>query len=189
MLPTPPPATEIVEHTAIKRDFDNIDSLITELNAPKEQIIQKAPIPGSEQGLNVSEIGNEQPIVEISSEAAALSGEMVANTLDTVISLGASMYAKAPNREEYEAKPKEISNLGKAWAAVAQKMNFSIQDSPWFNLILLMVAVYAPILIRAKSDRREAILRAEMETMRQDQERRNLELKADIDKLRKESQA
>jgi len=68
-------------------------------------------------------------------------------------------------------------------------MNFSIQDSPWFNLILLMVAVYAPILIRAKSDRREAILRAEMEAMRQEQERRNLELKADIDKLRKESQA
>ena len=47
-----------------------------------------------------------------------------------------------------------------------------------------MVAVYAPIFMRAKGDRRDAILREEMADMQRKQELRNLELKAEIDALR-----
>jgi len=190
MLPNPAITTENTnpDFHPIKRDFNDYDSLIAELNTPKEQITSSPSVVQGGQnpatGLSTLENGIDEPVIEISPEAAAMSGEMVANTVDTVLSLGIQIYAKSDQRELYEAKPKEIKNLSNAWAAVASKMNFSIQDSPWFNLILLMVAVYAPIFMRAKGDRRDAILREEMADMQRKQELRNLELKAEIDALR-----
>ncbi len=180
--PTPNPTEVTGEFTPVKRDFNDYDSLISELNEPKQEILSSDKVPGQLSD-NGSGIYNDQPIVEISPETAAMSGELVANTVDTVISLGASIYAKSEDREQYEAKPKEIANLSKAWAAVASKMNFSIQDSPWFNLILLMIAVYIPIFIKAKGDRREAIVNERLANIEKENALRSAEMLQRIQNL------
>lgn len=190
MLPNPIESNESTnpDFNPIKRDFNDYDSLIAELNTPKEQITSspnqvpagQGPVPG----LSVAENGIDQPIIEISAEAAAMTGGVIAGTVDTVLALGASIYAKADDQDPYKAKHDELQQLKIAWAAVAKKLNYSIEDSPYLNLLILNTAVYLPVMLRAKSDRESAILRQEMADMQRKQELRNLELKAEIDALR-----
>jgi hypothetical protein len=143
----------------VKHDLYDLDNLISDLNTPKEQIQQSRPqmagqsaLPGSERNEYI-----DSPVVEpIPAEIAALSGKAIAGTIDTVLSTGLSLYAKGGTAEKYEASPKQIEKLNQAWGAVAQKYNYKVEDSPWFNVILLMVAVYFPIWRIAQDDKRFA---------------------------------
>ena len=195
MLPQPPsPAEATGEFTPVKRDFNNLDSLISELNTPKEQITTsiQAPIPGTiENGgpLNGFEDLAEKPEKPlITPEQAARSGERIAKTFNTAFAFGASIYAKAEERERYEATPGDVHDLSQAWADVAMKYSFKVEDSPWLNVLLLMAVVYAPIFIKAKNDRRDAILREEMAEMQKRQELKNAEILEKIQDIEKNQQ-
>ena len=148
----------VTERQPVKHDLNNLDNLIEELNTPKEQIQRSQPamapgqtaFPGSEQ----SEFIDSPTVEPIPAEIAALSGKAIAGTIDTVLSTGFSLYAQAPSAAKYEASEKQIEKLNQAWAAVAQRYNYKVEDSPWFNVILLMVAVYFPIWKEAQKDHR-----------------------------------
>jgi len=166
-FPAPSPTietTEILEPSGsrapVKHDLYNLDSLISDLNTPKEQIQTSRQVltPGENPfGGSLQNEFIDSPSVEpIPAEIAALSGKAIAGTIDTVLSTGLSLYAKGQTAEKYEASPKQMDKLNQAWGAVAQKYNYQVADSPWLNLILLMVAVYFPIWRMAAEDHRFA---------------------------------
>lgn len=171
MLPTPPPTPEPVadapDRQPVKHDFYNLDNLISDLNQPKEQIQSARPsAPGKTfPGSPYNEMIDSPEVEPIPADVAALSGKAIAGTIDTVVSTGFSLYAKAANPEKYEANDKQIEKLNQAWAAVAQKYNYKVEDSPWFNVILLTVAVYLPIWNEAQKDRRFAEMDERMKEM------------------------
>jgi len=170
MLPTPPPTPEMVadapDRQPVKRDFYDLDNLISDLNQPKEQIqTSRAPVPGQSFPGSYNEMIDSPEVEPIPADVAALSGKAIAGTIDTVVSTGFSLYAKAANPEKYEANDKQIEKLNQAWAAVAQKYNYKVEDSPWFNVILLTVAVYLPIWNEAQKDRRFAEMDERMKEM------------------------
>lgn len=173
-LPTPPPE---IERQPVNRDFNNLDSLIEELGAPKEQIIQSHTTSDTEINSERSSTGNyfDTPVEPIPAEIAALSGKTITGTIDTVISTGLSLYSGA-KPEKYEASDKQIEKLNLAWAAIAQKYNYRVEDSPWFNVMLLNVAVYFPTWKEAQKDHRFA----EMEQRIKENELKAKEMEARV---------
>lgn len=185
--PKPAPALAPVTEP-VKRNFNDYDSLIAELNAPKEQIINtpppgSAPVPGAPPAERSIFSPGESLAEPITPEAAARSGARIAKTFDKVFSFGASLYAKSDNRKAYEAGQGEIEDLSDAWSDVAMKYSFKIEDSPWFNLILLMLAVYTPIVMKARTDHRFAVLSEQMEENRRRQEEENQAIRERIEKI------
>ena len=158
-LPTIEPEV-IAERAPVKHDLYNLDNLISDLNTPKEQILPSPRVAAPGQTIFAGSPANEMidsPSVEpIPAEIAALSGKAIAGTIDTVLSTGFSLYAQAPSADKYEASEKQIEKLNQAWGAVAQKYNYKVEDSPWFNVLLLNAAVYFPIYREAQKDHRFA---------------------------------
>lgn len=167
-----PTLDQTTAREAIKRDFNDLDSLISEPNQPKEVIqpTDKKPYPDEYPATGEHSIPGEP----ISPEIAALSGKMIAGTIDTALATGMSLYAHNSNPEKYQAKEKQIEQLNEAWAAVAAKYNYKLEDSPWFNVIILTIAVYLPLWQEAKKDRRFAEVNERID-----------ELKAEYDRLSK----
>ena len=143
----------------INRNFYDLDSLLSDLNQPKEEITNTQPGSIQNQGSNIQ---NPDPSIQnpesdpISPEVAALSGKMIAGTIDTVAGTGLSLYAKNNNAEKYQATPRQLVQLEQACTAVALKYNYKVEDSPWFNLVILFVAIYLPNWQEAKKDKRFA---------------------------------
>lgn len=160
-LPTPEQYTD--------RGVNNLDSLLQELAVPKEEINNHRPgqqAPGNaatpnpgtapEPGFYGPEGYDAEPAETMPEEVAQLSGKTIANTIDQAAGTGFSLYAKSKEPEKYQATEKQLQNLENAWAAVAKKYNYRVEDSPWFNVIILTVAVYLPYFQAAKADRRFA---------------------------------
>jgi len=182
-MPFPTAAIETTEapessgtRAPVKHDLYNLDTLISDLNTPKEQIQRAQPAPGQSAGSTETDYIDSPPVEPIPAEIAALSGKAIAGTIDTVLSTGLSLYAQASSAAKYEASEKQIEKLNQAWGAVAQRYNYKVEDSPWFNVILLMVAVYFPIWKEAQKDHRFA----EMENRLKENELKAKEMEARI---------
>ena len=198
MLPTPP-TTEQEKTTgrqAVKRDFNNLDSLIEELNQPKEVIQNSQPKPppsaDSEQAHDYGEqypggdYGHEPEHFEpMPDEVANLSGKMIAGTIDTSLSTAMGLYAHNSETEKYSASDKQIDKLNDAWAAVSRKYNYKIEDSPWFNVVALSAGVYIPKFQDAKADRRFAEMDQKFDLMK----KRNEEMEARLNEVEKQTDA
>lgn len=147
------------ERVPVKRDFNDLDSLINELGTPKENILPSSPVGTALNPDGGSDFYSDAPALEpIPAEVAAMSGKVIASTIDTALSTGFSLMAKSNTAEKYEATDKQMDKLRDAWTAVAQKYNYKVEDSPWFHVILLNVAVYFPQFKEAQKDRRFAEL-------------------------------
>jgi len=167
------------EKTTDRGAVTDWDSFISELNQPKEEIKSNPQFqqPAGENmeggeysggGLPGGEYTEGEFKEPIPSDVAAMSGKMIAGTIDTTLGTGFSLYAKSTETDKYQAKEKQIEQLNNAWTAVAQKYDYKIEDSPWFNVILLTIAVYLPIWQEAKKDRRFAEMDEKIEEMRKE---------------------
>lgn len=136
----------------------NIDELLGELAIPREEIKRTAPgdMPGGNAPTGSDLSFENEPADAMPDEVAQLSGKTIANTVDTTFGTGFSLYAKNTTPEKYQANEKQMANLENAWTAVAKNMNWRVEDSPWFNVIILTIAVYLPHFQEAKTDRRFA---------------------------------
>ena len=173
----------------VKRDFYDMDSLLQELAVPKEQIQRN--IPGSQPGSSTGTAEPAQPGArmyiddpagepieqeKMSPEVAALSGKMIANTIDLSVGTGLSLYAKNSTPEKYQATEKQLTALQQAWAAVAAKYNYKVEDSPWFNALIQTGAVYIPHFQEAKNDRRFALVNEALEDIKAEMKKQAAEL-------------
>ena len=160
---------------AKNRDFNNLDSLISELNQEKEQIQSSQYNQEPETSNQQPETGNpesepwnmesENEHEPISEDVAAMSGKSIAGTIDTVAGTGFSLYAKSDDPEKYQASPRQLDQLNNAWSAVAKKYGYKVEDSPWFNVMMLNMAVYLPKWQTALNDRRFALMENRMDEL------------------------
>lgn len=160
----------------IKRDFYDMDSLLAELAVPKEQIQRNTPPqpggvsaePGQPSGRMYIDGPDGEPVEpeKLAPEVAAMSGKMIANTIDLALGTGLSLYAKNTTPEKYQATDKQLTSLQDAWAAVAAKYNYKVEDSPWFNALIQTGAVYVPHFMEAKNDRRFALVNEALEEIK-----------------------
>lgn len=194
MLPTPPTTTEeTTGRKAVNRDFNNLDSLIEELNQPKEVIQNSQPKPpgGGDPGGYAEPYpggdydGEPTDLEPMPEEVANLSGKMIAGTIDTSLSTAMGLYAHNSETEKYAASDKQIDKLNDAWAAVAKKYNYKIEDSPWFNVIALTAGTYIPKFQDAKNDRRFA----EMDTRLKEMQKLIQENEARLNTVEKQNEA
>lgn len=196
---TPLPAAVVPVSKSIdpdKMNVSDLDSLIGEMNTPKE-IITATPTPGSTapiQGAGYEDLaspgnGLEPLAPTITPEEAARTGQRIAEMVNTGLGFGAQMYAKGQERKDYEADRVDVQQLSRCWADVAMKYSFKVDDSPWINLILMMAVIYYPIFKKAKEDRIVAIFREEMAAAARRQELVNQKVKEDIAKLQEDKAA
>jgi hypothetical protein len=179
MLPIATNSTPNNTNPSKIRDLNDLDSLIGELSVPKEQINRTQPgaVPGSPSYDNPNEPAPELVESEkMSPEVAAMSGKMIANTIDTAVGTGLSLYAKGTKPEKYQATPRQLSNLEMAWAAVAAKYNYHVEDSPWFNALIQTGAVYVPHFQEAKNDRRFAQVNEALEELKAEMKKQSAAL-------------
>lgn len=180
-----------------KMNVSDLDSLIGEMNTPKE-VIMNTPIPGMPpppQGPGFEDLapsfnnGLEPLSPTITAEEAARTGQRIAEMVNTGLGFGAQMYAKGEDRKDYEADRVDVQQLSRCWADVAMKYSFKVEDSPWVNLILMMAVIYSPIFMKAKADRTVAIFREEMAEAARRQEVVNAKIREDIVKLQENKEA
>lgn len=184
-----PPPVKDTAREPVKYNVSDLDGLISELNTPKEQIINSAPrVAGLPQPPADTLINNgapadpfnpnQEPITEMPDEVARTSAKVITTTIDTAFGTGCSLYAKNANPEKYQATDKQRSDLESAWVPVCKKLNFKVEDSPYFFLIILLFSVYWPHFQEAKTDRRFAMVDERISEMQRKADEAERRLKA-----------
>jgi hypothetical protein len=143
----------------------NFDDLLGELATPKQDFTPKqqpgtsfseTPPPGHTPIFNFPGADEAAPRtaeqMEIDRATADRSGERMAKTIDGIASFTAALIAKEKETGKYKASPGDISDLAKAWSDVSEKYHFNV--SPWFTVVMLSIATYVPIFMKAANDRR-----------------------------------
>lgn len=185
-LPTSNP-DKFNNREAVKRDFSNLDSLLSEMAVPKEEINNARPgyngpqaetdTPppggdpfggGSMYGPDADDFGGEGLEGEgMPDDVAKFSGNLIAHTFDEAVGAGLGIYANTRQNDKYKATPEQMGNLENAWTAVAKKMHWKVEDNAVPNLLILLLAVYLPSFQEAKNDKRFA----EMDNRMKEQQR------------------
>lgn len=113
-----------------------------------------------------------EPPVEIAEEAKGMSpekakrtGERIARLVDTGIDFALSNFV-ARNDESYRADERDLEEIADCWGEIAQDHDWNI--GPEWQLAILYIMVYGPLVKQALTDRRLA----EMEARQQLQEER-----------------
>lgn len=143
------------------RDFNDLDSMMAELNVQRQQFepaAPPAPAPGHPatdgQGPGLPGQANpwEDAAEPISREDAERAGRRAAVMADSVLSVAGMMIAKEKIPDKYKASEGEIKDLSDAWSEVSEQYAFKI--NPWFNVAILTLMVYMPKMMDAANDRR-----------------------------------
>lgn len=115
------------------------------------------------------EIIPEDAGVTVSPEKAKRTGERIAKVIDTGIDFALSNFV-AHNSETYRADSNDLEDIAECWGEIAQDHNWEM--SPEWQLAILYVMVYGPLVKQAVTDRRLAEL-----------EQRQKELEARMDAI------
>lgn len=102
---------------------------------------------------------------ELSPEKAKRTGERIARLVDTGIDFALSNFV-ARNDESYRADERDLEDIAECWGEIAHDHDWNI--GPEWQLAILYIMVYGPIVKQAITDRRIA----ELETRQQLQEER-----------------
>lgn len=168
----------------VDRNYNDLDSLISELNEEKEQIsssgtagTQRNAGGGSDivQPVSGEPYYDEEITAKLSDEAAEKSGRVMAETVDTAVGTGCSIYSGNNTPEKYQASDKQKALLSENWAAVAKKHGMKLENNPELILGLNTLAIYFPKIKDARHDRQINELRDQMD-----------EIRAEIEQLKEE---
>lgn len=86
----------------------------------------------------------------VSPERAQRTGRYIAKTIDTGFNFIASKFIAHSNKE-YKADPSDLENIAEAWGEIAEEKQWEF--SPYLQLTILYLIVYAPLAKQALSDR------------------------------------
>ncbi len=96
-------------------------------------------------------LGIEEPAVEVSPEKAKRTGYRIARLVDTGIDFALSNFV-AHNEETYRADPRDLDDIAECWGEIAQDHDWNI--GPEWQLAILYIMVYGPLVKQAMTDRR-----------------------------------
>lgn len=143
----------ILEAEPVKRDYDNLDDLISEMANPKQQI---GPMPSEGPGPQAgsSDPGTWEPPARqiVTGDDALRSGKRLAKTIDSGFSFLAGLYSKVEDPSKYKATEGDLNDLADPLAEISEKYNFNM--SPEARLIFLLLTIYGPRTIQAINDKR-----------------------------------
>jgi len=179
-FPTAPAATEIQvqENTEFKaHNFQDLDGLLSDLNTKRQNFDPPAPAPGAEAAAASAPgfqpfPGYQEPAPQITREDAERAGHRMAVLIDSMVSTGGMMIAKADESEPYKASEGEIKDLAEAWSDVSEEYNFKI--NPWFNILILTLMIYTPKIIQANNDRRLNKMEADIKELKANAAKMNI---------------
>jgi len=101
--------------------------------------------------------GMEEAPVEVSPEKAMRTGMRIARLADAGIDFALSNFV-AHNDETYKADPKDLEDIAECWGEIAQEHEWNI--GPEWQLFILYIMVYGPLVKQAMTDRRLAQIEA-----------------------------
>lgn len=176
------------ESEPIYRDFDNLDSLLGELNKPKQKI-GPAPSTPTEPGAeptpgavpmpenNYYTSFDDEPTEAdpVDPEAAKRTGKRYAQVINKGLSFTASLYAKNKDSQKYSASEGEINDMAEPLSELATKYNFKL--SPEFQLAFLILTIYGPKFIQAANDRRINELNDKVKELEEKEKEKELRLR------------
>ncbi len=117
-------------------------------------------IPGellNPEGHDPEPLGMEETPVEVSPEKAMRTGMRIARLADAGIDFALSNFV-AHNDETYKADPKDLEDIAECWGEIAQEHDWNI--GPEWQLFILYIMVYGPLVKQAMTDRRLAQIEA-----------------------------
>ena len=86
----------------------------------------------------------------VSPERAARTGRQIAKVIDTGFNFFASKFIAHSNKE-YKADPSDLEDIAEAWGEIAHEKQWEV--SPYLQLTILYLIVYAPLAKQALADR------------------------------------
>lgn len=86
----------------------------------------------------------------VSPERAQRTGRYIAKTIDTGFNFFASKFIAHSNKE-YKADPSDLEDIAEAWGEIAHEKQWEV--SPYLQLTILYLIVYAPLAKQALADR------------------------------------
>lgn len=99
---------------------------------------------------------------EVSPEKAMRTGQRIARLVDTGIDFTLSNFV-AHNDESYRADPRDLEDIAECWGEIAQERDWNI--GPEWQLAILYIMVYGPLVKQAMTDRRLALIEASQREM------------------------
>ena len=86
----------------------------------------------------------------VSPERAARTGRQIAKVIDTGFNFVASKFI-AHSDKDYKADPSDLEDIAQAWGEIAEEKQWEV--SPYLQLTILYLIVYAPLAKQALADR------------------------------------
>ena len=86
----------------------------------------------------------------VSPERAARTGRQIAKVIDTGFNFVASKFI-AHSDKDYKADPSDLEDIAQAWGEIADEKQWEV--SPYLQLTILYLIVYAPLAKQALADR------------------------------------
>lgn len=86
----------------------------------------------------------------VSPERAARTGRQIAKVIDTGFNFVASKFI-AHSDKDYKADPSDLEDIAEAWGEIAHEKQWEV--SPYLQLTILYLIVYAPLAKQALADR------------------------------------
>lgn len=114
------------------------------------------------EGPDPEPLGIEEAPDEVSPEKAMRTGMRIARLADTGIDFALSNFV-AHNDETYRADPKDLEDIAECWGEIAQEHDWNI--GPEWQLAILYIMVYGPLVKQALTDRRFAMIEAKQRDM------------------------
>lgn len=121
--------------------------------------------------------------IEVSPERAKRTGESIAKVIDTSFNFVASNLIAKDSKKEYKALPKDLEDLAEAWGNIASDKQWEF--SPGWQIAILNIIVYGPLVKEAFQDRKFKELQDEQDRQKDEIKR----MKDEISRINSESRS
>lgn len=96
--------------------------------------------------------GEEEEVKTVTPEQAQRTGRRIAQAIDVGFNYVASNFIAKNSEKDYKANPGDLEDIAQAWGEIAEEKHWKV--SPYMQLMVLYLIVYAPLAKQAFTDRK-----------------------------------
>lgn len=96
--------------------------------------------------------GEEEECKTVTPEQAQRTGRRIAQAIDVGFNYVASNFIAKNSEKDYKANPGDLEDIAQAWGEIAEEKQWKV--SPYMQLMVLYLIVYAPLAKQAFTDRK-----------------------------------